>query len=77
MTAALAAVIIQQQGAETHIATDIGIDKSRIAVFYRAGNIIGHIAAIQKIQVDLKILIGGKIILEKHAKVTRRSVGRI
>src|SRR5262245_39988616 len=47
VAASLGLIIVQQQGAETDVHTDIGIDKQGISVFHAAGDIIRQVAPVQ------------------------------
>src|SRR4029077_4675446 len=68
MTSPFAAVSIKEQDTETNINANVWIDDERIAVLHTAGNIVGHITAIDHVEINLEIFIGRKIILEKHSK---------
>ena len=68
VAAAVAFFAVEQQGAKAHIDADIRVDEKGIAVFYAAWNIVRKITTVNGIDINLKVLIGGKVILEEHAK---------
>ena len=61
-------IIIQQQRTETDIRPYIRIYKQGVPVFDASRYIKRKVAAIQQAKVNLKIFIGGKVILNEHAE---------
>ena len=53
MAAALAAVAIEQQGAETNINTNVGGYLEAVAILCIIGNIVRKIAAIKQVEIHL------------------------
>src|SRR3954465_12208219 len=68
MTSARRFFFIKQQCTKAHIHSYIRRNCERITVFDASGNIVGKIGTIEGAEVNLEIFIGGKIILEEHAK---------
>src|SRR5437773_12087182 len=75
MAAPVASVSIEQQSTEPNVHSDVGLNDQGISILDTAGNIVRKIAAIDHVQVDLKIFICRQVILEEHPECNQ-PVGR-
>ena len=65
---AICLITVQQQRTEAEIDPYVRVYRKRIPVFNASGNIIRHVAAIKKVEIDFEIFVGREIILQKHSK---------
>ena len=68
MAAAVAFFTVQQQQAKPNVYANVWLYDERVPVLYAAGNVVRHIAAVQKVQVNLEIFVGGEVILQKTCR---------
>ena len=59
--------LTQQQCTETYVHSEIGLYDEAVAKACAVGYIVGHVAAIDHVEMHLKIFVGTQIILKKQA----------